>query len=228
MTAADTDYYAYLQEEWRLFSDDAGRQQQALTSAGALDVQRVLDVGCGGGQEMIPFGRVGATCIGLDLSPESARFGQAMFRTHHPAARVLFATARAEHLPLAGGTVDVVLCRVAIPYTDNRRAIAEVARVLRPGGVLLLKTHHLRYYLRKFRDGMRLRSPLYSLHALRVLASGVLFQMCGRQPAGGRLLLRESYLTMGMLNRELRRAGLRIESELPDSNPLTPSYRIRK
>jgi SAM-dependent methyltransferase len=228
MTAADADYHAYLQDEWRLYSDAPRRQRQALTSAGGLDIQRVLDVGCGGGQEMIPFCRLGAACIGIDILPASASFGRDMFRTYHPGGRVLFATAMAEQLPFADDTFDLVLCRVAIPYTDNRRAMAEIGRVLRPGGVLLLKTHHPRYYVRKFQDGIRMGSPLYSLHALRVLVSGLIFHVLGRQPGGGRVLLRESYLTTGMLHHELRRAGLRVETALPDSNRLTPSYRVRK
>jgi SAM-dependent methyltransferase len=228
MTAPDTDYLTYLQDEWRLFTGDPRRQQQSLTGAGSLDIQRLLDVGCGGGQEMIPFCRLGAACIGLDVLPASARFGRDMFRTYYPGAPVQFATAMAEQLPFADDTFDVVLCRVAIPYTDNRRALAEIGRVLRPGGALLLKTHHARYYVQKFLDGIRMGSPLYSLHALRVLVSGLIFQVSGRQPAGRRVLLRETYLTTAMLHHELRLAGLKVEAALPDSNRLTPSYRIRR
>jgi SAM-dependent methyltransferase len=227
MSVPDHDYNSYLLGEWRLFSENEQRQQQAVDGAAGISIHDVLDVGCGGGQEMIPFGRLGATCVGIDISPESGAFGRQMFGAHHPGMRVHFATAGAERLPFADEAFDLVLCRVAIPYTDNRQALQEMARVLRPGGVLLLKTHHARYYIRKALDGLRQGSPLFTLHALRVLLSGALFQVFGRQPAGG-MLLRETYLTAGMLNRELRRAGMSIDGELPDSNPRTPSYRIRK
>jgi SAM-dependent methyltransferase len=227
MSASDSDYNSYLLGEWRLFSESEERQQQAVDGAAGIAIHDVLDVGCGGGQEMIPFGRLGATCVGIDISPGSGAFGRRMFRTHHPDMRVQFATAMAERLPFADAAFDLVLCRVAIPYTDNRQALQEMARVLRPGGLLLLKTHHARYYIQKALDGVRRGSPLFTLHALRVLLSGALFQGFGRQPAGG-ILLRETYLTAGILNRELRRAGMSIDGELPDSNPRTPSYRIRK
>ena len=144
-----------------------------------------------------------------------------------PGVPVRFITSAAEQLPFTAGAFDVVLCRVSIPYTDNRAALAEMARVLRPGGILLLKTHHLRFYTRKFVDGVRRRSPLFSLHAVRVLVSGAIFHLTGRQPAGG-LLLRESFMTERRLRKELDRLGLGIDGELADSNPFTPSYRVVK
>ena len=83
------------------------------------------------------------------------------------------------------------------------------------------------FYTRKFADGVRRRSPLFSLHALRVLVSGAIFHVTGRQPAGG-LLLRESFMTEHLLRKELDRLGLGIDGELSDSNPFTPSYRVVK
>jgi SAM-dependent methyltransferase len=187
----------------------------------------VLDVGCGGGQEMIPFVTRGAACVGIDITHASGVFAGRMFGERFPERSVRFATAAAEQLPFAGSVFDVVLCRVSIPYTDNRAALSEIARVLRPGGILLLKTHHLRFYTRKFADGVRQRSPLFSVHALRVLISGAIFHLTGRQPSGG-LLLRESFMTEGLLRKQLGRIGLTIDGELSDSNRFTPSYRIVK
>lgn len=227
MSAASATYEDYLRDEWLLFSGDLSRQHDALRAAGGITVARVLDVGCGGGQDLIPFAAAGATCIGVDIAHESGIFASRLFSAHYPGMPVRFATSGAEHLPFADGSFDLVLCRVAIPYTDNRRAILEMSRVLRPGGILLLKTHHLRYYLRKALDGVRRRSPLFSIHALRVLLTGMIYHLTGRQPAGG-LLLRETFQTSWLLRRELRRAGLSIQGELPDSNPLTRSYRIVK
>lgn len=227
MSAASAAYEEYLRDEWLIFSGDLSRQHAALRAAEGTTVERVLDVGCGGGQDLIPFAAAGATCIGVDIAHESAIFAGRLFSNHYPGMRVRFATSGAEHLPFGNGSFDLVLCRVAIPYTDNRRALGEMSRVLRPGGILLLKTHHLRYYLRKALDGVRQRSPLFSIHALRVLLTGAIYHLTGWQPSGG-LLLRETFQTEWLLHRELRRAGLSIEAELPDSNPLTRSYRIVK
>ncbi|MDQ3420450.1 MAG: class I SAM-dependent methyltransferase [Acidobacteriota bacterium] len=222
-----TEYEEYLQREWLLFARDAARQAEALRGLEALECRSVLDVGTGAGQEMIPFAARGATCVGIDISLESGIFGSRLFTRHYPDLPAHFATATAEDLPFRAAAFDLVLCRVTIPYTDNRTALAEMSRVLRPGGVLLLKTHHPRYYTRKFVDGIRKRSPRFSIHALRVLLSGTILHLTGWQPSPG-LLLRESFLTEGRLKKELARAGLAIAGTLPDSNPLTPSYRVVK
>jgi SAM-dependent methyltransferase len=221
------EYEAYMREEWLLFAADTARQTESSRVMDDIDVRRVLDVGCGGGQEMIPFVTRGAACVGIDITHASGVGGGRMFAEHFPNRPARFATSAAEHLPFGNGVFDVVLCRVSIPYTDNRAALTEIARVLRPGGILLLKTHHLRFYTRKFAEGVRQRSPLFSVHALRVLLSGAIFHLTGRQPSGG-LLLRESFMTERLLEKELGRLGLRIDRELADSNPFTPSYRIVK
>ena len=221
------DYENYLQDEWLLFAADPARQDEAVQATDGIECRHLLDVGTGAGQEMIPFSQRGAICVGIDIAQESGVFGRQLFARHYPSLRVHFATAGAEGLPFPGNFFDVVLCRVAIPYTDNRAALGEISRVLRPGGILLLKTHHLRYYTRKLMEGVRGRKPLFAVHALRVMLSGGIFHATGRQPSQG-LLLRESFLTEGRLKKELARAGMRIERSLPDSNPLTPSYRIVK
>jgi ubiquinone/menaquinone biosynthesis C-methylase UbiE len=217
----------YLADEWLIFARDPERRQRTLRAIGGLQVGRALDVGCGGGQDLIPFADSGSRAVGIDISPETAGWAHERFSRLLPALPVAFAAGAAESLPLASGSFDLVLCRVTIPYTDNRAAIREMARVLRPGGVLLLRTHRPRYYIRKFVDGIRQRSPRFSIHALRVLVSGLVYRLTGRQPTGG-LLLRETFLTTAMLQRELEPAGLRIDAELEDSIPLAGSYRIRK
>jgi hypothetical protein len=119
----------------------------------------------------------------------------------------------------------VVVCRLALPYTDNARCLSELARVLRPGGALLLKFHHARYYARKLRDGLRAGQLSSALHAGRVLAAGLVYSLTGRQPRT-RLPSRETFQTVPLLRRELARLGLEIRRELSDSNPLTPSFLI--
>jgi ubiquinone/menaquinone biosynthesis C-methylase UbiE len=217
----------YLTDEWLIFARDPGRREQTRRATGSLQVARAVDVGCGGGQDLIPFADAGSRCVGVDIEPETIRWARDRFTRQLPSLPVSFTAAAAESLPFVDGCFDLVLCRVTIPYTDNRTAIAEMARVLRPGGVVLLRTHRPRYYVHKFFDGIRQRSPKFSIHAVRVLVSGLVYRLTGRQPGGG-LLLRETFLTTAMLDRELARVGLHIDAELEDSIPLAGSYRIRK
>ncbi|HEU4594017.1 MAG TPA: hypothetical protein VFS10_02530, partial [Pyrinomonadaceae bacterium] len=113
------------------------------------------------------------------------------------------------------------------PYTDNARALSEMARVLRAGGVLILKIHHPRYYLTEAARAVSALSPLAFVHAARVLLAGVVYHVTGRQPRT-RLVSTETFQTEAMLRRELARLGLKIRREMPDSNPLSPSYVIEK
>jgi SAM-dependent methyltransferase len=222
-----SEYEEYLELEWSLFAGDPTRLRASREAATGVDTRRILDVGCGAGQEMIPFAAAGVCCIGIDIARASSQVGSRLFAELCPAQSVWFATAAAEHLPFADGTFDVVICRVVIPYTDNATALREMSRVLRSGGVLLLKVHHAKYYVHKLVSGIGRKAPLFALHALRVLVSGALYHATGRQPSGG-LLLRESFQTAWLLARELGRVGLAIQRELPDSNPLTPSYLVVK
>lgn len=222
-----TEYGAYLGREWELFAGDPGRQDESRELARRFSPRRVLDVGCGGGQDLIPFATHGARCVGIDVARESAMWATRKFRCELPGSDATFVTGAAEALPFADGSFDLVICRLAIPYTNNAAAFAEMSRVLSDGGGLLLKTHTPSYYFRKFWSGVRMRSPLFSVHAARVLVSGLLYHVTGRQPAGG-ILLREVFQTRHNLRKELARVNLFIERELTDSTPQTRGYLITK
>lgn len=222
------DYDGYVRAEWGRFVGDGARAGETLEAVAGLEVRRALDVGCGAGQELLPFAvELGASCVGVDVTPEAGRAGRELFAERAPGARVRFARAAAEALPFAADSFDVVVCRLALPYTDNARCLSELARVLRPGGALLLKIHHARYYARKLSDGLRAGQAGSALHAARVLAAGLVYRLTARQPRT-RLPGRETFQTLGLLRRELERRGLEIRRELRDSNPLTPSFLIFK
>jgi SAM-dependent methyltransferase len=221
-----SDYDSDVRAEWEMFVSEPARARESLEAVEGLDVGRVLDVGCGAGQELLPFAmRPGVCCVGADVTPEVGLAGRELFAARAPGACVAFVRAAAESLPFAPDSFDVVICRLALPYTDNVRCLSELARVLRPGGALLLKIHHARYYVRKFREGLG-GEPASSVHAARVLASGLIYHLTGRQPRT--LPIRETFQTVGRLRRELARCGLEIRRELRDSNPLTPSFLIVK
>jgi SAM-dependent methyltransferase len=165
--------------------------------------------------------------VGVDLAPDAGRTGRELHAAGDLAARPAFVRAAAEALPFRDGAFDVLICRLALPYTDNARALRQMARVLRRGGVLLLKVHHARFYLRELGRALGARDLGAAAHALRVLAAGAAYHLSGRQPrtplSGG-----ETFQTRWLLHRQLARHDLRITRELPDSNPATPSYVIVK
>ncbi|MEI8002473.1 MAG: methyltransferase domain-containing protein [Actinomycetes bacterium] len=91
---------------------------------------RILDAGCGPGGNGAGFAAHGDV-TGVDLSPDALAF----VRDRRPTTRPVRASLEA--LPLADATFDVVAA-VTVLYCvpDDRTAVHELVRVLRPGGVL--------------------------------------------------------------------------------------------
>jgi ubiquinone/menaquinone biosynthesis C-methylase UbiE len=223
-----SEYDSYVRVEWEMFVADEARARETLEAVAWLDARRVLDVGCGAGQELLPFAQQpGAVCVGADVTPEAGLAGRELFAARAPAGRVAFVRAAAESLPFAADSFDVVICRLALPYTDNAQCLSELARVLRPGGALLLKIHHARFYLRDLSTAARAGDVRAAAYNARVLLAGLIYLLTGRQPRT-RLPSRETFQTTRLLRRELSRCGLEIRRELRDSNPRTPSFLIVK
>ena len=97
----------------------------------------VLDLGCGAGfdsllaaREVGPGGRV----IGIDLAPQMVEKARRNARVVG-ADNTLFRESAMESLPLEDASVDVVLSNCAINLSpEKERVFGEIARVLRPGG----------------------------------------------------------------------------------------------
>ncbi len=222
----DQEYDQYLRVEWELFARDAERSQASLDAAGSPAAQ-VLDIGCGAGQEMLPFVKAGAWGVGTDIAPDVGALGYELYSRAGLGKRVCFVRSTAEHLPFASGRFAAVISRLALPYTDNAQAIAEMARVMSPHGVLLLKIHHAGFYLNKAWYGIRSGKLLNTVHAARVLTSGVLYHLTGTQ-VRNRIVTNETFQTEWLLKRELARHSLVIRRHMPDTNWMTPSYVIAR
>lgn len=221
-----TDYADYVHSEWRLFHDDRRRANATLAAVNGISVARVLDVGCGAGQELFPFvTSMSSYGVGIDITLEAGQALRDLFCGSR--ARVVFTQASAEGLPFIPGAFDVVICRLAMPYMDNRRALSEIARVLRPGGRLLLKIHAPRYYVAKAQKGLITRNWRSAIHAIRTLAAGAVYHVTGRQ-LRNRFIGHEVFQTRRRLRSELEQCGMRLAAEMPDSNRLTPSFVCEK
>ncbi len=104
----------------------------------------------------------------------------------------------AESLRFEDGCFDLVISRLVLPYTEVRRALTEMARVVRPGGLLVLQIHAPRYYWRQWRH--RWWSPKWGIYYLRPILVWILFMLTGAQlKRHGRCF--ETALTTGMLSR---------------------------
>ncbi|OKI37197.1 methyltransferase type 11 [Saccharothrix sp. CB00851] len=91
---------------------------------------RVLDLAAGTGQ--LTGGLLAEGHYVTAVEPDEAMLSELV--RHHGAVRALPGTA--ERIPLPDGTVDAVVVGQAFHWFDPARALPEIARVLRPGGVL--------------------------------------------------------------------------------------------
>ncbi|MEJ7636580.1 MAG: class I SAM-dependent methyltransferase [Singulisphaera sp.] len=95
----------------------------------------VLDVGCGAGQTLrLLATRDPAGRVGLDTDLEALMLGRRLAGSPGRAPDLVRATAQA--IPFCDGRFTHVLCRVALNYMHQGRAVGEMTRVLRPGGSL--------------------------------------------------------------------------------------------
>ncbi|CAN5494966.1 hypothetical protein BH10ACI3_BH10ACI3_18630 [soil metagenome] len=189
-------------------------------------IECVLDIGCGPGQELLPFlERSDAFCVGVDVAEGLGNVTKEVFGDEPRAAIVRTA---GELLPFPDESFDVILCRVALPYMNNRKAIAEAARVLLPNGVYLLKTHARPFYFGMVRERLLSLDPKMLAYPLICLAGSVWHSLTGRQLETGFWIGKEIYQTRAFLDKEFEKNGMRIEELLPDDNPQTPSYLVVK
>jgi ubiquinone/menaquinone biosynthesis C-methylase UbiE len=221
-------YNNYALTEWKKFQDEPHRREALLKATEKIDIQRVLDIGCGAGQEMLPFAARGAKTIGLDFMPEVGQVGHEMFAAEGFGGKVEFVRASGHALPFADDAFDVLICRIALMYMNVKPALQEMARVFRPGGMFFLKYHAPPYYLSKFGEGLKSGNILSSVHASRCLATGYFYEKTGRQSfnkltAGG-----ETFVTKKILEHEFKSSALKIIGEMPDTNSETPSLIIIK
>ncbi len=112
--------------------------------------ERMLEVGCGAGCDLLQFVRHGAIATGIDITP--AHIGLARQRIGNHAELCL---ADATSIPFDQGTFDYVYSHGVLHHiADARRAVQEILRVLRPGGRFNIQLYafwslsHLQYRLR--------------------------------------------------------------------------------
>jgi SAM-dependent methyltransferase len=112
---------------------------QVLGNVGDRDV---LELGCGAAQWSIALGTRGARAVGLDVS----RVQLSHARDASPRAPLVLASG--EQLPLRAKAFDLVFCdHGAISFCDPDVIVPEVARILRPGGLLAFCATHPLLYL---------------------------------------------------------------------------------
>lgn len=92
---------------------------------------KILDAGCGPGAALLYLSRFGDV-LGVDISDEALKFAK---------KRGKVKKADISSLPLKDKTFDVVVCLDVLyhKWVDAKKAFLEIKRVLKPGGILLIR-----------------------------------------------------------------------------------------
>ena len=142
---------------------------------------RALDLGCGTGHQLARLHQRGFEVVGVDGSAEMLDHAA----TVNPGAELH--RADVAHTPLPAASVDLVLCIEVLRYLrDPEPCLAEIARVLRPGGRCLVTA-----------------APRFNLNGYWALN-----RLAAAAPLPGLTRLRQFFTTSRRLRRRLEAAGL--------------------
>jgi ubiquinone biosynthesis O-methyltransferase len=116
---------------------DALEQDLILDLVGPPAGLRILDVGCGDGILALELSRQGAHAVGVDTSEGMIAAARKRAKLHGD--NVYFDIAKAEALPFATDCFDVVVAVTVLCFVEDAAvALKEMARVLKPGGRLIV------------------------------------------------------------------------------------------
>jgi SAM-dependent methyltransferase len=92
--------------------------------------ERVLEIGCGTGADLLQFAKHGAVATGIDITPGHIKLARERVRNM---AQVLYSDAT--NMPFKNGSFDYVYSSGVLHHIDRPRLVVdEIFRVLRPGG----------------------------------------------------------------------------------------------
>ncbi len=125
----------------RLTADAKGRPFGRYVDFDALDGKDVLEVGCGSGIAAQMLAEAGANLTAVDLTPWAVATTRARLDAFDLDGTIL--EADGEQLLFAEESFDLVFSWGVIHHSSNMdRALAELVRVCRPGGALVLMVYH--------------------------------------------------------------------------------------
>lgn len=115
---------------------NAKPQREALAALGLEPSDRLLDVGCGSGAAVRAAAAVVERAIGVDIAPKMIERARELAVGLQ---RAEFVVGDSEQLPFEDEAFTTVLCTASFHhYPDPQQALAEMARVLQPGGRLAI------------------------------------------------------------------------------------------
>ena len=101
--------------------------------------KKVLDLGCGGGFMAVALAERGAIVTGID--PAKGAIAAAQRHAEANQLEISYLVSSGESMPFAEGVFDIVVCVDVLEHVEDlQNVLAEIRRVLRPGGIFLFDT----------------------------------------------------------------------------------------
>ena len=152
--STETTRYRYLDKSWdwdelaafidRNYKDpDPARPDRIALALEMVEGREVLDLGCHFGFHAHYLARLGHRVVGAEIDPELVRIGKKKYS--HPNLELV--QVEGTRLEFADCSFDAVLLLEVLEHTrDPRGLVAEIHRVLRPGGVFILSVPNAASY----------------------------------------------------------------------------------
>ena len=132
-------------------SRSAGNYLQRLKYLGFIDMDNVLDAGCGYGQWSIAMAKLNLNVVGIDI--DTSRLVMASHLSEQLGVHnVKFKHSFLETLPFPDSSFDGVFCYSVFMFTQMPTVLREFNRVLKPGGKLYINTDTMGWYAHLLMD----------------------------------------------------------------------------
>ena len=103
----------------------------------SADCQRLLDFGCGPGENSLVFSKIGYEVFGFDLSPSNISIAKRLAQKYGMTERTHFSVSSAERLEYADEYFDIVVGFDILHHINLSKGLAECSRVLKRGGLAI-------------------------------------------------------------------------------------------
>jgi len=164
-------------------------------------MEKVLDLGCGTGDfwHSLRLPVEGRALVGIDIQMDRLRAANLKYAERG----WRYLCARGENIPLPDASLNGVFSEVAVPYMHIPRMLAELHRVLVPGGWLRATLHTPGFTWRELRNAFPRRKPTF--FRIFVMLNGVVLHLTGNVMSLGNKA--ESCQTETGMRIALKRAG---------------------
>jgi SAM-dependent methyltransferase len=141
--AHDLDRYSGLAEVYNTYRPrpPAVIPDMLIQLGGTPHLQLVVDLGCGTGLSTFLWGDRADAVVGIEPNADMRRVAEVRKTAQASAAHVRFQSGMAAQTGLPGGRADIVTCSQSFHWMEPQSTLAEVARILRSGGVFAAYDH---------------------------------------------------------------------------------------